>query len=756
MLKALEITGFKSFVKKTELQFKSKITAIVGPNGSGKSNVAEAFRFALGEQSIKSMRGKRGEDLIWNGSPEIARSNRALVKLVFNNTDKLFSLDFDEVSIEREVGRDGENKYSINGSAVRLKDVLELMSEAHIGASGHQVISQGEADRILRASLKERREMIEDALGLKIYQYKREESEKKLAKTEENIKQVESLRKEIAPHIKFLKRQAEKVEKAEDLRQKLSSIYKEYLKRESTYIDLEKSRIERSQKPLKDEANTLEERMEKARETLNLSSDKDGKSERLLKIEEEIKKEREGRDNLYREIGKAEGEITANKRSLEKAEREQKSEENKMVALSEIEELERGVSVLSEISAILQKIRDFIHKHKHTFDERRLEELKRLEEDLAIKKAGLESKIEDSNNALFELSSRYQKIKDEIEKDKDSGREAEREIFKISAEQNEIRLKLTTLETEEKRIREREEFWKEEAKEAGILLGTAILGFENFEVAGLNEEKEEINKSGLSENILRKQEERRRELEKMKFRLEELGGADSAEIMKEYRDITERDAHLENELSDLYKSIESLEKLIDELGQKLDNEFKQGIEKINHSFQEFFSLMFGGGTAELKIERLKIKKSKHLFDPTLESEVNSAEFDETLSAQEDDGNQEGIEISVSLPKKRVKNLEMLSGGERALTSIALLFAISRVNPPPFIILDETDAALDESNSKKYGDMIESLSKTSDLILITHNRETMSRAGVIYGVTMGKDGASRLLSIAFDEAVAVAK
>ena len=117
---------------------------------------------------------------------------------------------------------------------------------------------------------------------------------------------------------------------------------------------------------------------------------------------------------------------------------------------------------------------------------------------------------------------------------------------------------------------------------------------------------------------------------------------------------------------------------------------------------------------------------------------------------------EGIDINVSLPRKKVKGLMMLSGGERALTSIALLFAISQVNPPPFIILDETDAALDEANSKKYGDMIVSLSNYSQLILITHNRETMSRAGVIYGVTIGADGASKLLSINFDEAVKVAK
>ncbi len=126
-----------------------------------------------------------------------------------------------------------------------------------------------------------------------------------------------------------------------------------------------------------------------------------------------------------------------------------------------------------------------------------------------------------------------------------------------------------------------------------------------------------------------------------------------------------------------------------------------------------------------------------------------------LEGQEEQG-EEGIEISVSLPRKKIKGLTMLSGGERALTSIALLFAVSQVNPPPFIILDETDAALDEANSRKYGDMIENLSKYSQLLLITHNRETMSRAGIIYGITMGNDGVSKLLSINFDEAAQVAK
>ena len=140
-LKSIELSGFKSFAKKSELIFNSPISAIVGPNGSGKSNVAEAFRFVLGEQSIKSLRGKKGEDLIFNGAGGESRANRGSVKVVFDNPEKTFGIDFPEVTIERVVNRDGINDYFINGSAVRLKDVIELLLKAHIGSSGHHIIS---------------------------------------------------------------------------------------------------------------------------------------------------------------------------------------------------------------------------------------------------------------------------------------------------------------------------------------------------------------------------------------------------------------------------------------------------------------------------------------------------------------------------------------------------------------------------------------------------------------------------------------
>src|SRR3990167_4651392 len=232
-LKSIELSGFKSFAKKTELVFGSRIAGIVGPNGSGKSNVAEGLRFVLGEQSMKSLRSRRGEDLIWGGSHALPRQNRASVKVVFDNSQRRLDVDFSEVILERVVYRDGQNEYMMNGTKVRLKDVIRLLAGANIGGSGYQIISQGEADRILNASPRERREMVEDALGLKLYQHKKTESERKLEETGINIDKTKSLRREIGPHLHFLRTQVEKIEKAREMKEELAAKLNDYLAREN-------------------------------------------------------------------------------------------------------------------------------------------------------------------------------------------------------------------------------------------------------------------------------------------------------------------------------------------------------------------------------------------------------------------------------------------------------------------------------------------------------------------------------------------
>src|SRR3989344_5149097 len=260
-LTRLEISGFKSFAKPTVLAFPVAVSAIVGPNGSGKSNVAEAIRWVLGEQSMKSLRGKRGEDLIFNGSPAVPRMGKAGVSLVFDNRDGAIPLDFPEVKIERRIFRDGTSEYLLNDSVVRLKDVVELVARMGLGETKHNIIGQGEVDRWLLSSARDRKEILEESLGLKVYQLKKAEAERKLQSTENNMAQAEALIREIAPHIKFLKNQAEKAEARGTLEAELSHLEKVYFAKLLSDIEKEEAAIAKDAAPFEKELAVSEERV---------------------------------------------------------------------------------------------------------------------------------------------------------------------------------------------------------------------------------------------------------------------------------------------------------------------------------------------------------------------------------------------------------------------------------------------------------------------------------------------------------------
>ena len=766
-LKSLELYGFKSFAKKTTLEFTTPITAVVGPNGSGKSNIAEAFSFVLGEQSIKSMRGKRTEDLIWNGGGDASRANRAGVKVIFDNRKRLLNVDFDEVSIERVIYRDASSEYAINGTQVRLKDIIEILAAAHIGTSGHHIISQGEADKILNANSRERRDMLEDALGLKIYQYKREESERKLAKTEENMKSVESLRKEIAPHLKFLKKQVEKIERTLELKEALRKLAKEYFKREGTYISQHKKLLDEERRKPNEALRRLASELAKAKLTLEKSAGRDAKSDETIKLETDLSAVRAEKDKLVRELGRVEGAMEGEERILRREEENVKREGNQTVPLAEVQSIADVVeekikeldgrrdedSVTAFLAFIRRAFAEFISRHKHSNSPSMRAESESELRRFRTECDDLEKKLRICNERETALHKTHIALQASIEREKDSSREAEREMFRIMTEENKVRAELASLKTREEKLAFVEEDFKRSLHEAGLLLGREVLNFESFVVAG--EIGAAISVAEISAEPRPFQDDRRRLIEKMKIRIEEAGASGGEDVLKEYKETAERDAFLERELEDLSRSAASLKNLIAELLEKLDHEFREGVLKINNQFQHFFTLMFGGGSASLQIVQRQRERRSRGTDAE-EERGTDAELFAAMQEAEAEEIEEGIEIEVSLPRKKIKGLMMLSGGERALTSIALLFAVSQVNPPPFIVLDETDAALDEANSKKYGDMIENLAKLSQLILITHNRETMSRAGVLYGVTMGAGGVSKLLSIAFDEALSVAK
>ena len=717
-LKSIELSGFKSFAKKTALVFDAQITAIVGPNGSGKSNIVEAFRWALGEQSMKSLRGKRGEDLIFNGSVGQAKMNHASVTVVFDNQDKRMGLDFDEVAITRHVYRDGENKYMVNGSQVRLKDVIELLSKISIGASSHHIISQGDADRFLNSNIFERRGMVEDALGLRIYQYKKDESERKLNKTQENIKEVELLRRELAPHLKFLKKQMEEIEKARELRKELTVFYHEYLKREELYLKKERKIIsEEKQKPVQ-ELTLLERDLSEISSVLSGAGQKDEASMKMLhELETNIYSTRLKKDELSRFIGRVEGKIETNL-------------SNPVISSP----ADYGDKPCPYCGQIIRAAQD--HSPEAEFRKRKEQEL----EELKKQKSDAEAQLVVLSEKEKTLSIQRDEVKQELDSKKDDLRDQERRLFEMRARKTSLLSEINLIRSKEERLLHEEEDFKREVGEAVTLIGRDVLNYENFSFSMSDSSVDGSQNDPLSEPR-EVQEQRRRKLERMKIKLEDMGGI-GEEVVKEYEDTLERDKFLEKEVADLTLAADSLHQVMKELSEKIETEFLEGVKKINQQFQNFFSILFGGGTAALEIvsvKRKRVEESEMEFDDVDEGEI-----------------ERGIEINVSLPKKKIRGLQVLSGGERSLTSVALLFAVSQVNPPPFLVLDETDAALDESNSRKYGDMIENLSKVSQLIIITHNRETMYGADVLYGVTMGNDGVSKTLSIKFDEAKGMVK
>ncbi|HEC93827.1 MAG TPA: hypothetical protein ENI56_00405 [Candidatus Kaiserbacteria bacterium] len=734
MLKKVEIIGFKSFAKKTVFDFSSSVTSIVGPNGSGKSNVAEAFRFALGEQSMKNMRGKRSEDLIFNGSPTAPRTNRAAVAIIFDNISRVFNLDFDEVRIERAVLRDGTSEYTINDSRVRLRDIYELLSNANIGESGHHIIAQGEADRILLANARQRREMLEDALGLASYEFKKLEAQRKLERTRENIRQVEALRRELSPHVNFLKKQIEKLERADATRDELSTLSVVYFAIEDAYLTKEEQATTLMLAQSKETLSVLSAQLSE----ISATSDKDDESERRAHVvhtaEDALEKAMGAHSISAREVSKTEGALEA-MREREKSLKDDPSVRIPRDTVSALfEEVQTQTTEalegdMAKLRATLISVRTVVKSFFEHFgsvrevllsnDEQKLHALEHQKVAQEQKEGELAGEVEKARNAVSRAREMYSA-------QQEAGREGQRRSIALAQQEAHAQTAVSQQEAQLREISARGDRCERDKAELLALVGSSAVSYEPC--------------TEVSQEEYSKQDNRRHAIERLKIRLEEFGGT-GEDIRTEYKEVSGREGFLEKELDDLSHSADVLLTLIDEIDDEVAKSFAQGLARVNESFGTFFSLMFGGGSARLVLE---------------EDDISDDDEEENGLAVAVEHRKPGVEVVVHIPQKRVQSLLQLSGGERALASIALIFAMSQVNPPPFLILDETDAALDEANSRRYGDMIENLSKKSQLIVITHNRETMSRAGILYGVTMRGDGTSKLLSVKFDEAVAVAK
>ena len=212
ILKSLELQGFKTFPDKTSLQFERGITSVVGPNGSGKSNISDAMRWVLGEQSVRTLRCSKMEDVIFNGTPQRKALGFAEVTLTIDNADRRLPFDNDTVAVTRRYYRSGESEYLINKNTVRLKDINELFMDTGLGRDGYSIIGQGKIDSIVAARSEDRREIFEEAAGISRYRYRKEESERRLNKAEENLVRLRDILSELEGRVEPLRLQAEKAE----------------------------------------------------------------------------------------------------------------------------------------------------------------------------------------------------------------------------------------------------------------------------------------------------------------------------------------------------------------------------------------------------------------------------------------------------------------------------------------------------------------------------------------------------------------
>ncbi len=730
-LKRLEIQGFKTFAQKTVLEFvpdangRYGMTAVVGPNGSGKSNVADAIRWVMGEQSMKLLRGKKGEDVIFSGSEKRARSGFAEVTMTLENNDKQ-DIQMNEVVITRRLYRDGTSEYEVNKQSARLQDVVLLLAQCGIGQRTYSVIGQGMIDAVLVASPSERKEFFDEAFGLRPFQLKRQASVLKIQASKEHARQTDILLQEIGPRLSALERQAKRLEQRASLEEELHMLERAYYGHEWMTLhraiksasgrreiaSADRAKHEAQAKALEQTLAELEKATPPSQgfreiraELDTLAKQRAGLREEQMKLETkravaEAKQEKPWAPLPLSRIIGAIDELRIAHEELDTLLAKEKPDVQALRAIA-VRLKQGSVDLLGKLQRPAPEP-EALTVTRDPEVERGIADIAKKMADIATKVAETEARLESWNaneeikrSSIFETQHLLNKRREEVQM-------ADRTVGDIAIE-------LTRLETR------RESLLAELMQYAPHL-------------------ESQLDADHMSEQVVKDlPADAPARIHKLRSQLEWIGGIDP-EVVKEYQDTKVRFETLSTQHVDLVAGIASLERVVEELDTTIRERSERAFHELDKEFGAFFKTLFNGGEAKL-------------VEMNPEPEVDE---EGVALPMEDEDRVVGIDILATPPGKRLKSISLLSGGERALTSIALICAIMATNPSPFVVLDEVDAALDESNSKKFAQIVASLAQKTQFVVVTHNRSTMSEAHVLYGITMGEDGVSQLLSVKLED------
>lgn len=925
-LRAIELLGFKSFPEKTRIEFAQGITALLGPNGCGKSNIVDAIKWVLGEQSAKTLRADKMEDIIFSGTENRKALSVVEANLTMANDSGQLPLDVAEIAIRRRLYRSGEGEYFINNRLVRLREIRELFFNTGIGKSAYSIMEQGRIDQILSTKPEDRRTIFEEAAGITAYRIRGMEAERKLERTQENMRQVEGIVGEVKRSHDSLKAQADKTERYRRLKEEIFQVeldiqllrLKGLLERQEK-LDKQLTDTSEGRSALKAGIDSIRESMERSIDQVNsmeshlienqkklyqVDLERNSREnqigmlrERRQEIQQQIASEQDRAQSLEKKIEQLREE--ADRRRLELSELESRMEDVEKNIRAFEEDLQRFEGRIKENEGSVRRLREAAASLEATVEALRLE-LRALTDDIVtqldqkLKELGysaqtrerVENRIREVLEAMriqlrgrSELLGDYrslsggggeqdqlldtlQKLLEEsIARTEELGelfdqyrrctpvfleeflapqgiitkkRELDNRITDNLGQRNEkreaaeaLRLENQNLNAkiteyrgtlEELRVNRAQTHTRKSSLQSDIerlqelitdqqnQLGENTRQIEDSrkrsadidaqisdlqsqrsvleqesgkikkELARLEKEISSQNKNlvstekelkGKLAQLEREQgnveqlqieladtkaeirnlygnfsEVHSRDLSEFEYRLHEVDrplkdlktshqelreqmralGQVNLMAPEEFREVSERYSFLTGQLEDLRQASRDLKTITEEIQSESSELFLDTYNTIRKNFHLMFRRLFGGGRAELKL--LEPEK-------VLES---------------------GIEIYAQPPGKKLENINLLSGGEKSLTAIALLFAFFMVRPSPFCILDEIDAALDDQNVSRFVHVLKEFAGNSQFVVVTHNKKTIACADTLLGVTMEESGISKIVTVRLENRI----
>ena len=801
--KEVEISGFKSFADKTNFYIEKGLTGIVGPNGCGKSNVVEALRWCMGETSAKSLRGSGMEDVIFNGTSNRPSKNicEVTIKLENNNNQNQYK-GISEIHIKRKLEKDKGSKYYINGKEVRAKDVQILFADLSTGPHSPSMVSQGRVGALITAKPTDRRSILEEAAGIAGLHARRHEAELRLNAAENNLKKADELMKQTENQLKSLVKQAEEASKYKEISDEIqkyeagiiflnaNQVEKEIeenkeklneFEDEISAINIEKNfneneieKLKNEIKPISTKANELNNNLQK----LKIEFDQIHKDEERTKLEiEKIKKDIK---LTYSDINR-EKEIIANSTNNEDRLIKEREEiinieknyyEIEKTATDDYKEsLNKLNNAKESLKKFFNKLINFI-KNKEVFNEEEIKnefntnfnEMESLQEKYAsrfgkydlIKQEAVKRKErlnnidkeiknwrdlkDNSSNKLDQLKEKVSTLETNLENEEDKPRQIaekrgsyQQNIKNIEEDLESIQSNIITkenkileLNSNLKKINEntiqKTEF---KVRSQTIIEGlkSKIKDLEQKSLMDFNIDLKSIPNFSKIENLNNlKVEEAQNHLGLLKKKRESMGAV-NLRADNETKELQDKINKMMEDRKDIVHGLQKLKSSINDLNQKGRERLLEAFEKVNRKFNDVYTKLFAGGNARLEL----------------------IESDDPLEA--------GLELLVSPPGKKLQSITLLSGGEQALTALALIFAVFLINPAPICVLDEVDAPLDDANVTRFNNLLEELTSINDtkFLIITHHALTMSKMNRLYGVTMAERGVSQLVAVNLDKA-----